>query len=98
MLTKIIKMAEHSFIGTDGTDVSGYNIYMHITKDNGGVETRRIFVPDYRLAEWAYVPSEGDAVIVFAKGGKVIDMLKDSAGKGGQGGAKPSSVDELPFD
>lgn len=96
METKVLKILPHSFEGSDKEEVVGQYIYLLVTRANGSEETRRVFVSDDRLAEWAYIPKVGDMVHVFVSNGKVIDMLKveskASRGSSGGGDEKP-----IPF-
>ena len=76
MVTEVLAIREHAFEGDDGQEVKGSYIYLKITQDEGRVDTRRIFVGDDRLADFAYIPKAGDRVLIFASNGKVVDMLK----------------------
>lgn len=76
MVTEVMHVREHSFNGDDNKEVKGMFIYLKITQDEGRVDTRRVFVAEDRLADFAYIPKAGDRVLVFASNGKVVDMLK----------------------
>ena len=96
METRVLKVMPHEFEGADKTIIKGQYIYLLVTRANGIEDTRRVFVSDDRLAEWAHIPREGDMVHVFAKDGKVIDMLKVGA-KNARGGNGAASDDPVPF-
>lgn len=76
MYADVVAVREHQFIGDDDKEVKGMYIYLKITQGDGRVDTRRVFVGEDRLADFAYIPKAGDKVLVFASNGKVIDMLK----------------------
>lgn len=76
MVTEVMAVREHSFTGDDNKEVKGMFIYLKITQDEGRVDTRRVFVAEDRLADFAYIPKAGDRVLIFASNGKVVDMLK----------------------
>lgn len=76
MYAEVMAVREHGFIGDDNKEVKGTYIYLKVTQEGGRVDTRRVFVGEDRLAEFAYIPKAGDKVLVFASNGKVIDMLK----------------------
>lgn len=76
MVTEVMAVREHSFNGDDNKEVKGMFIYLKITQVEGRVDTRRVFVAEDRLADFAYIPKAGDRVLVFASNGKVVDMLK----------------------
>ena len=76
MVTKVLNIRPHEFTGDKDEQVQGSFIYLLVTKENGTEETRRVFVSDDRMADWAYIPKVGDRVVVFASNGKVVDMLK----------------------
>lgn len=76
MTTKVLNVREHEFTGDEDKQIKGMYIYLEITKGNGEVETRRVFIGEDRLADFAYIPKAGDNVVVFASGGKVVDFLK----------------------
>lgn len=96
METKVLKVMPHSFEGSDKDMVVGQYIYLLVTRANGSEETRRVFVSDDRLAEWAHIPKAGDVVHVFAVSGKVVDMLKIDS-KGSRGGSAASGDEAVPF-
>ena len=76
MTTEVVNVRKHSFEGDDGKMVEGVFFYLKITQADGRIDTRRVFVGDDRLKDFAYVPQAGDKILVFASNGKVIDMLK----------------------
>lgn len=76
MRANVVGVRDHEFEGDDGQLVKGTYIYLVVPCDNGRQETRRVFVGEDRLAEFAYIPKVGDNVLVFASNGKVVDMLK----------------------
>ncbi|WP_295581768.1 hypothetical protein [uncultured Oscillibacter sp.] len=96
METKVLKVMPHEFEGQDKNVIKGSYVYLLVTRSNGTEETRRIFVSDDRMAEWAHVPKEGDIVYVFAKDGKVIDMLPVAA-KSSRGSVAASGGESVPF-
>lgn len=76
MTTEVMAVREHSFTGDDNREIKGMYIYLKVTQDEGRVDTRRVFVAEDRLADFAYIPKAGDKVLVFASNGKVVDMLR----------------------
>lgn len=96
METKVLKVMPHEFEGTDKEIIKGQYIYLLVTRANGSEDTRRIFVSDDRLAEWAHIPKAGDVVHVFAKDGKVVDMLKIDS-KAPRGGGGSTGEPPMPF-
>ena len=76
MVTEVMAVREHAFVGDDDKEVKGTFIYLKITQDDGRVDTRRVFIGEDRLVDFAYIPKAGDKVLVFASNGKVVDMLK----------------------
>ena len=96
METKVLKVMPHEFEENNNDLIEGSFVYLLITRNNGIEETRRIFVSDDRMAEWAHVPKVGDKVYVFAKDGKVIDMLPVTT-KGSRGGNAAKDEDPVPF-
>ena len=76
MKANVVGVREHEFEGDDKQPVKGTYIYLVVPRADGVQETRRVFVSEDRLAEFAYVPKVGDNVLVFASNGKVVDMLK----------------------
>lgn len=76
MTTVVVGMRNHDFSGDDGSVIKGVFIYLKITMNDGKVETRRVFVSEDRLAEFAYIPNVGDEVLVFASNGKVVDFIQ----------------------
>ena len=76
MVTEVMAVREHSFVGDENKEVKGMFFYLKITQSEGRVDTRRVFVAEDRLADFAYIPKVGDRVLIFASNGKVVDMLK----------------------
>ncbi|MDD6159986.1 MAG: hypothetical protein PUB51_02505 [Oscillospiraceae bacterium] len=76
MTTEVMAVREHKFLGEDCKEVTGSYFYLKITQDDGRVDTRRVFIGEDRLTDFAYIPKSGDKVLVFASNGKVVDMLK----------------------
>ena len=76
MEAKVVRVREHEFTGDDNQTIKGMFFYLTVDREGGGVDTRRVFASEDRIAEWAYVPKAGDVVLVFYSNGKVIDMLK----------------------
>ncbi len=75
---KIIGIRPSSFKGSDGTQVSGQNIYMTYPLDKGeGLGAERVFVTDERLGTWTYRPKVGDEVEVnYNRYGKCASILQ----------------------
>lgn len=78
MKANVVGVREHEFVGGDNKPVKGTYIYLLVPRESGAQETRRVFVSEDRLAEFAYIPKVGDTVLVFASNGKIVDMLKTS--------------------
>lgn len=76
MYADVVAVREHQFVGDDDKEVKGMYIYLKVNQEGGRVDTRRVFVGEDRLADFAYIPKGGDKVLVFASNGKVVDMLK----------------------
>lgn len=76
MVTEVVAVREHEFMGEDNSVISGMFFYLKITLKDERVETRRVFVNSDRLVEFAYVPKVGDKILVFASNGKVVDFIK----------------------
>lgn len=76
MVTEVVGMRDHEFDTEDNSVVKGTFIYLKITMSDDRVETRRVFVSEDRLAEFAHIPKVGDKVLVFASNGKIVDFLK----------------------
>jgi len=77
-MAKIVGIRPSSFKGSDGSDVSGRNIYLTEPLDKGeGLATDRVFVTDAKLADWVYKPVVGDEVeISYNRYGRVAGMSK----------------------
>ena len=76
MRAKVVEVREHEFVGDDNKPVKGSYIYLLVPRESGNEDTRRVFVSEDRLAEFAYIPTVGDTVLVFYSNGKVVDLLK----------------------
>lgn len=77
-MAKIVGIRPSSFKGTDGTEISGKNIYLTEPLDKGeGLATDRVFITDKKLAEWPYKPAVGDEVnLSYNRFGKCSGMTK----------------------
>jgi len=75
---KIIGIRPSSFKGSDGTQVSGQNIYMTYPLDKGdGLGAERVFVTGERLGTWLYRPKVGDEVEVnYNRYGKCTEIVQ----------------------
>ena len=80
---QIIGIRPSSFIGDDGAQVSGQNIYMTYPLEKGeGYGAERVFVTVARLAEWSYRPKVGDEVeVVYNRYGKCSQIVQRGGGK-----------------
>lgn len=76
MYAEVMAVREHQFVGDDNKEVKGMFIYLKVDQEGGRVDTRRVFVGEDRLADFAYIPKGGERVLVFSSSGKVVDMLK----------------------
>lgn len=62
---KVVGFRKRSFMGDDGQQVSGVNIYLTCALDKGeGQGTDRVYLTDAKLAECGYTPKVGDDVRV----------------------------------
>lgn len=77
-MAKIVGIRSSSFKGSDGTDVTGVNIYLTEPLENGqGLATDRVFLTEAKLSQWAYKPVVGDEVdISYNRYGRVSGMSK----------------------
>ena len=76
MVTEVVAVRDHDFTGEDGNVIKGVFFYLKITLQDGRVETRRAFVNEDRLVDFAYLPKVGDKILVFASNGKIVDFIK----------------------
>lgn len=77
LVTVVKHVREHEFEGSDGKIVKGTYFYFQVTNDDGVVMDKRQFIPDDRLAGFAFIPKAGNKVLVYTHEGKIVDMLQD---------------------
>ena len=77
-MAKIVGIRPSSFKGSDGTEISGKNIYLTEPLETGeGLATDRVYVTDSKLANWTYKPTVGDEVsLSYNRFGKCNGMTK----------------------
>lgn len=75
----IIGYKRNNFSGTDGTPVTGYNIYCTYPlagDDTAGSACDRIYLTDDKLAKSGYVPKVGDEVnVTYNRYGKPAAII-----------------------
>ena len=77
LVTVVKFVREHEFEGSDGKMVKGAYFYFQVTKPDGTVVDKRQFIPDDRLAGFAFIPKAGNKVLIYTHEGKIVDMLQD---------------------
>lgn len=77
-MAKIVGIRPSSFTGSDGSQISGKNIYLTEPLDKGeGLATDRVFITDAKLADWTYKPAVGDEVnLSYNRYGRCSGMTK----------------------
>lgn len=77
-MAKIIGIRPSSFQGSDGSQITGQNIYLTEPLDKGvGFAADRVFVTDSKLVNWSYKPVVGDEVnLEYNRYGKCSGMSK----------------------
>lgn len=75
---KVIGIRPCSFNGSDGSTVSGVNLYLTEQLSQGeGYSAERVFVTQAKLNEWTYSPAVGDKVeLSYNRYGKVGRITK----------------------
>jgi len=77
---KVIGFTRNSFVGRDGNNINGINLYVsHPIVNNGeGVSVENIYLSDAKLSRCGYSPKIGDEVqVYFNRYGKVEMIVKN---------------------
>ncbi len=73
----LVGMKDSDFKGSDGTQVSGVNLYFTYEDEKvKGVATERVFVHSDRLLKLSFMPEiGGDCDLRYNKYGKISDIV-----------------------